>query len=77
MATEEAQEAKEINRQVSQSDFTCGCCYEVLVQPTSLICGHSFCRLCLAQWHQQSRKSECPVCRQRWDGCPKINLILR
>ena len=44
--------------------FQCGVCYELMVLPTSLNCGHSFCRHCLAWWYDSSRQMECPACRQ-------------
>ncbi|KAJ8318567.1 hypothetical protein KUTeg_003658 [Tegillarca granosa] len=53
----------ELQRNVSQSDFTCGCCYELMVQATTLNCGHSFCRICLARWFLASKKAECPTCQ--------------
>lgn len=55
----------------------CGCCYELMVDPTTLTCGHSFCRYCLAKWFNTSNKTECPECRQTWTGFPHINVHLR
>ncbi|KAI4897640.1 hypothetical protein NFI96_015832 [Prochilodus magdalenae] len=60
-----------------QQEFTCHCCYQVLVDPTTLNCGHNFCRHCLALWCQSSRKNECPECRQIWRGFPRINVSFR
>jgi len=48
-----------------------------MVEPTTLNCGHSFCRFCLAQWWHASKHSTCPECRQPWAGFPKANIILR
>ncbi|XP_066545600.1 bifunctional apoptosis regulator isoform X1 [Amia ocellicauda] len=62
---------------VSENEFSCHCCYDVLVDPTTLNCGHSFCRHCLAQWWESSRKNECPECRDKWEGFPKVNILLR
>ncbi|XP_071489855.1 bifunctional apoptosis regulator-like [Diadema antillarum] len=59
------------------SNFLCACCYELMVQPTTLNCGHSFCRLCLAQWWRTSQKTTCPQCRQPWSGFPHVNIIIR
>ncbi|XP_052409666.1 bifunctional apoptosis regulator isoform X3 [Carassius gibelio] len=58
-------------------EFTCHCCYDVLVDPTTLSCGHSFCRHCLAEWLHSSQRNECPECRERWQGFPRINILLR
>ena len=59
------------------SHFSCACCYELMVQPTTLNCGHSFCRLCLAHWWKTSQKTTCPQCRQPWTGFPHVNIIIR
>lgn len=63
--------------QLSANEFSCHCCYEILVNPTTLNCGHSFCRHCLALWWDASRKTECPECREKWEGFPKVNIVLR
>lgn len=63
--------------QISISEFSCHCCYDILVNPTTLNCGHSFCRHCLALWWVSSKKTECPECREKWEGFPKVNILLR
>lgn len=63
--------------QLSANEFSCHCCYDILVNPTTLNCGHSFCRHCLALWWESSRKTECPECREKWEGFPKVNIVLR
>eukprot|EP01006_Ploeotia_vitrea_P024473 TRINITY_DN57284_c0_g1_i2.p1 TRINITY_DN57284_c0_g1~~TRINITY_DN57284_c0_g1_i2.p1 ORF type:complete len:444 (+),score=40.50 TRINITY_DN57284_c0_g1_i2:41-1372(+) len=40
----------------------CVICQDVMKNPVSLPCGHSFCRLCVQQ--AMERKKECPVCRK-------------
>ncbi|KAK1163008.1 bifunctional apoptosis regulator-like isoform X2 [Acipenser oxyrinchus oxyrinchus] len=62
---------------ISESEFSCHCCYHILLSPTTLNCGHSFCRHCLALWWESSRKTVCPECRARWEGFPKVNILLR
>lgn len=62
---------------ISEHDFSCHCCYDILVDPTTLTCGHSFCRHCLALWWESSHKNECPECREKWKGFPKVNILLR
>ncbi|KAI0224035.1 Bifunctional apoptosis regulator [Lamellibrachia satsuma] len=47
-----------------------------MVEPTTLMCGHSFCRPCLAQWYLKSGKRECPNCRQVDESVPKVNTVL-
>lgn len=67
-----------VQKSVSENeDFLCGCCMDLMVQPTTLTCGHSFCRLCIANWYLSSKKMECPQCRSPWTGNPQINITLR
>ncbi|CAF0722446.1 unnamed protein product [Brachionus calyciflorus] len=68
-------ESKLIN--LINEGFTCGCCLQVLRRPVTLVCGHSFCQLCLAQWYLTSSNKICPTCRQEWTEAPKINYILK
>uniref|UniRef100_A0A672Y7S6 Bifunctional apoptosis regulator n=1 Tax=Sphaeramia orbicularis TaxID=375764 RepID=A0A672Y7S6_9TELE len=62
---------------ISEHEFSCHCCYDILVNPTTLTCGHNFCRHCLALWWESSHKNECPECREKWEGFPKVNILLR
>jgi len=62
---------------LSEETFNCGICFELLIDPTTLTCGHSICRYCLAQWWYKSKKNTCPECRQVWEGFPKVNVTLR
>lgn len=63
-------------------DVLCVVCAEILVEPCSLHCGHSFCQLCLASlWKSHGKKLplylQCPVCRQPWVHFPGVNIQLR
>lgn len=63
-------------------DVLCAVCGDILVEPCSLHCGHSFCQLCLAAlWKSKRMRSplylHCPVCRQPWVNFPGINIQLR
>ncbi|XP_008435691.1 bifunctional apoptosis regulator [Poecilia reticulata] len=73
----ESLQSKPRTSNISENEFSCHCCYDILVNPTTLTCGHNFCRHCLALWWESSRKNECPECRQMWEGFPKINILLR
>nr|XP_054950010.1 tripartite motif-containing protein 5 isoform X2 [Pan paniscus] len=50
-----------------KEEVTCPICLELLTQPLSLDCGHSFCQACLTANHKKSMldkgESSCPVCR--------------
>lgn len=60
----------------------CVICAQVLLDPLTLHCGHSFCQPCLAGlWDSKRREHAmrlmCPVCRQPWRNLPGINIQLR
>ena len=42
---------------------TCVVCYETLVDPDQLPCGHSYCRECMVQLREKRVKASCPLCR--------------
>ena len=42
-------------------DVTCSICDKPFVHPITLRCGHSFCRICMAQWIVYSKT--CPDCK--------------
>ncbi|XP_064633263.1 bifunctional apoptosis regulator-like isoform X2 [Lineus longissimus] len=65
------------SRTMSQAEFLCSVCYELMVDPTTLNCGHSFCRSCLASWVLSSNTFNCPSCRQPFKGHPKVNILIR
>uniref|UniRef100_A0A1A8QV56 Bifunctional apoptosis regulator n=1 Tax=Nothobranchius pienaari TaxID=704102 RepID=A0A1A8QV56_9TELE len=73
----ESRQSKPRTSNISEQEFSCHCCYDILVSPTTLTCGHNFCRHCLALWWESSHKHECPECREKWEGFPKINILLR
>ena len=61
--------------------FKCSICFEILLEPTTINCGHSFCRICLARWFEarkQARQSfVCPECRKQWSAYPEVDYSLR
>ncbi|XP_032345079.1 tripartite motif-containing protein 5-like isoform X2 [Camelus ferus] len=51
-----------------QEEVTCPICLELLTEPWSLHCGHTFCQACITANNKESRtgqegESSCPVCR--------------
>lgn len=50
---------------------------ELMLQPASLACGHSFCKYCLDLW--LATRATCPTCRQTVpnDAPPSVNLALQ
>lgn len=63
--------------------MSCGVCFQLLLDPVTLNCGHSFCLVCLAQLWNVSRNSSllCPMCRQPWaepgGRLPSVNVMFR
>ncbi|KAL0206510.1 hypothetical protein P9112_001817 [Eukaryota sp. TZLM1-RC] len=59
------------------SHLECGICLQIMEQPTTLPCGHSFCRdRCLLPSKKHS--STCPQCREVIPSmCHRINITLR
>ncbi|KAJ0395262.1 hypothetical protein ATCC90586_003969 [Pythium insidiosum] len=52
------------------------CCEELMLQPASLPCGHSFCRRCLDVWLTSC--SSCPTCRRPASTqVPAVNVALQ
>jgi len=62
---------------ISEDNFRCSVCLELMVDPTTLTCGHTMCRCCVAAWWHNAHKSTCPECNQIWQGFPQVNFTLR
>ncbi|XP_031421487.1 NLR family CARD domain-containing protein 3-like isoform X1 [Clupea harengus] len=53
---------------LTQDQFRCGVCEQLLRDPVITTCGHSFCRQCISSYWSQSGPSgdySCPQCRKR------------
>ena len=48
---------------IERHEFDCPLCLQLLYEPLTLECGHSFCRDCVGQALQLKR--HCPLCRHR------------
>ena len=54
-----------------KEEVTCPICLELLTEPLSLCCGHTFCQACITANNKESivskeRESSCPVCRSSY-----------
>nr|XP_023398215.1 tripartite motif-containing protein 5-like [Loxodonta africana] len=54
-----------------EEEATCPICLELLMEPISLDCGHSFCQACITADNKKSmvsqeKESSCPVCRIKY-----------
>lgn len=52
-----------VRPKVTEENFSCPVCLEVLENPISIPCGHTFCNDCLDSCENISGSSTCPVCR--------------
>ncbi|XDV26196.1 hypothetical protein PO909_029964, partial [Leuciscus waleckii] len=73
--------SKMAEARISQDEFQCSVCLDLLKDPVTIPCGHSFCEICITGcWDQedQMRVYSCPQCRQTFSPRPALakNTIL-
>ncbi|CAG5896557.1 unnamed protein product, partial [Menidia menidia] len=63
-------------RGTSSDQFCCSVCLEVLRDPATIPCGHSYCLDCIEDYWNRDRKREefsCPQCRQAFSPRPLLS----
>lgn len=59
---------------VPEKMIECGICLDLIVEPLTIACGHSFCRMCLHTCLRRSNK-KCPACRAVCHAQPAIQPV--
>ncbi|KAI5617030.1 finTRIM family, member 14 [Silurus asotus] len=60
---------------VDQDQFICPVCLDLLNDPVTVHCGHSFCKVCInGHWDEEYRKGvySCPQCRDSFPSRPDL-----
>ncbi|XP_056464677.1 zinc-binding protein A33-like [Gadus chalcogrammus] len=57
--------------------LTCSVCTEILKDPVSLGCHHSFCSSCLQDFWAQAENKNCPVCKRKSSKDVVVNFSIK
>ncbi|XP_059423142.1 tripartite motif-containing protein 16-like protein [Carassius carassius] len=65
---------------IFQDEFLCRVCHDLLKDPVTIQCGHSYCKICITDcWDQEDQNQEdqkrvfsCPQCRQTFSPRPAL-----
>ncbi|XP_077058548.1 tripartite motif-containing protein 16-like [Siphateles boraxobius] len=68
----------EANISVDQDHFSCSVCLDLLNDPVTIPCGHSYCKSCISDYWNQDRICKCPLCNQTFTPRPVLgkNVVI-
>lgn len=61
---------------VARDQFSCPVCLDLLKDPVTLLCGHSFCMVCINDcWDQEDQQGvySCPQCKETFNTRPAVS----
>ncbi|XP_049338081.1 tripartite motif-containing protein 16-like [Astyanax mexicanus] len=60
---------------VVQDELSCSVCLDLLKDPVTIPCGHSFCMVCIKCWDEEDQKKiySCPNCRHTFTSRPVVS----
>ncbi|KTG32035.1 hypothetical protein cypCar_00029541, partial [Cyprinus carpio] len=72
--------SKMAEARISENEFMCTVCLDLLKEPVAIHCGHSYCKSCITDyWDQEDDKNlRCPQCRHTFSPRPALdkNIML-
>ncbi|XP_023271167.1 tripartite motif-containing protein 16-like [Seriola lalandi dorsalis] len=69
------QQRRQHGDELDQEQFCCSVCLDLLKEPVTINCGHSYCRGCIeGYWDQEKEKGgySCPLCRETFNPRPLL-----
>nr|XP_043872013.1 E3 ubiquitin/ISG15 ligase TRIM25-like isoform X3 [Solea senegalensis] len=78
--TDRQTDMAQANISVTESQFRCPICLDILKDPVSIPCGHTYCMACINNYWDQAESSQfsCPQCREAFSPRPVLrrNTVL-
>ncbi|XP_044130148.1 E3 ubiquitin-protein ligase RNF135-like isoform X1 [Bufo gargarizans] len=67
------EEEKLLVLRLQPQDLVCTVCFSYYVHPSTLPCGHTFCRGCLEKYWADDARCNCPLCLKNFKERPELN----